>query len=73
MGPSKSVKIFAPWNLQMGRTSCLAEGVDCYNVARITLGDHATVSQRAFLCTASHDYDDPAMPLIGAPITPVGS
>lgn len=64
-----SVKIYAPWNLQMGRVSCLADGVDCYNVAPITLGDHATVSQRAFLCTASHNYDDPAMPLVGAPIT----
>lgn len=52
----------------MGITSCLAEGVDCYNVAPVTLGDYATVSQRSFLCTASHDMDDPTMPLTGAPI-----
>jgi putative colanic acid biosynthesis acetyltransferase WcaF len=63
-----SAKIFAPWHLRMGKTSCLAEGVDCYNVAPVRLGDHATVSQRAFLCTASHDFDRLGLPLIGAPI-----
>jgi putative colanic acid biosynthesis acetyltransferase WcaF len=30
------------------------------------------VSQKAYLCTASHDVDDPAFPLVGAPIT-IGS
>ena len=64
-----TVKIYAPWNLEMGPVSCLAQGVDCYNVAPISLGPHALASQRAFLCTASHDIDDPvAMPLIGGPI-----
>lgn len=63
-----SAKIFAPWNLRMGKLSCLADGVDCYNVAPITLGDFALVSQRVFLCTASHNYEVPSMPLTGAPI-----
>lgn len=48
--------------------SCLASGVDCYNVAPITIGDGATVSQGAFLCTASHDISDPGNRLITAPI-----
>ena len=53
----------------MGAHSCLADGVDCYCVARVTLGAHATVSQYSFLCTASHDYNDPGMPLVVAPIS----
>ena len=52
----------------MGRYSCLASNVDCYNVAPIILGDNVTVSQGAFLCTASHDVTDPLHPLITAPI-----
>ena len=32
------------------------------------IGSHATVSQYAFLCTASHDIRDPHMKLITAPI-----
>ena len=63
-----STKIWAPWNLTMGDFSCLAGEVDCYCVDRIVLGPHSTVSQYSFLCTASHDYEQPAMPLVSAPI-----
>ena len=48
--------------------SCLANDVDCYCVAPIRVGAHATVSQYSYLCAASHDHRDPSMPLIVAPI-----
>lgn len=48
-------KIFMPWNLQMDEHSCLASGVDCYNAAPVSIGKCATVSQRSYLCTASHN------------------
>jgi len=48
--------------------SCLSHFVDCYCVARVILGQHATVSQYSYLCTASHDYNKADMPLIAAPI-----
>ena len=67
--PYPSAKIWAPWNLEMGDYSCLARHVDCYCVDRIKLGEYTTVSQYSFLCTASHDYTDAAMPLTTAPIT----
>lgn len=67
--PYPSAKIWAPWNLEMGNHSCLSHYVDCYCVAPITLGAYTTVSQYSFLCTASHDYTDPTMPLTTAPIT----
>ena len=66
--PYPRVRIWAPWNLVMGRGSALADDVDCYCVAQVRLGDHATVSQYSYLCTASHDIDDPARPLVAAPI-----
>lgn len=50
-----SAKIFMPWNLVMEDYSCLASGVDCYNAAKITLKANAIVSQRSYLCTASHN------------------
>jgi len=62
-------RIWAPWNLVMEDGSCLGPDVDCYSVATITLGRDARVSQYSYLCTASHDFEDPAMPLITAPIT----
>lgn len=67
--PYPRARIWGPWNLVMEPYSCLANDVDCYCVAKITLGTHATVSQYSYLCTASHDFRDPLMPLISAPIT----
>jgi len=67
--PYPSARVWAPWNLEMGDHACLSEGVDCYSVARIRIGAHSTVSQYSFLCTASHDHSQAAMPLVAAPIT----
>lgn len=66
--PYPSARIWAPWNLVMGKHSCLSHFVDCYCVDRIELGAHATVSQYSFLCTATHDHTRPGMPLMTAPI-----
>ena len=63
-----SAKVYYPANLEMGAYSCMASDVDCYNVDKISIGANTTVSQGAFLCTASHDITDPLNTLITAPI-----
>ena len=63
-----SAKVYYPANLTMMEHSCLASDVDCYNVAPIIIGANSTVSQGAYLCTASHDITNPLNPLITAPI-----
>jgi putative colanic acid biosynthesis acetyltransferase WcaF len=63
-----SCKIWLPSNLTMGDYSCLADNVDCYCVAPICIDAHSTISQYSYLCTASHDFENPKMPLITAPI-----
>lgn len=60
--------VWAPWHLTMGNYVCLADGVDCYSQAEIVIEDYATVSQRSFLCTASHDVRSLARPLFSRPI-----
>jgi putative colanic acid biosynthesis acetyltransferase WcaF len=70
-----SSRVWAPWNLTMADHSTLAEGVDCYCVDKVSIGKYSTISQYSFLCTATHDYLDPAimtqpqMELLIAPIT----
>lgn len=64
-----SVRIWAPWNLEMDEYACLAFDVDCYCVDKIHLGARAVVSQYAYLCTASHDLNDPQTPLTTKPIS----
>jgi putative colanic acid biosynthesis acetyltransferase WcaF len=63
-----SARVWAPWNLEMGDHSTLGERVDCYSVDKVCIGAHALVSQYSFLCAATHDYRQPRLPLVTAPI-----
>lgn len=64
-----SVKIWAPWNLTVEDFGTLGRGVICYNIAAVTIGMRAVVSQGVHLCTGTHDYLDPAFPLTARPIS----
>ena len=64
-----SVKIWAPWNIALGKHVALDESVNLYSVDRITIGSKVAISREAFICTASHDITKPNRPLITAPIT----
>jgi putative colanic acid biosynthesis acetyltransferase WcaF len=61
-------RIWAPWNLQCEDDACIGDDAEIYNVAPVFLGKKAIVSQGAYLCAASHDFRDPAFPLVAAPI-----
>lgn len=63
-----SARFWLPSNLEMGDDSCIANDVDCYNVAKITIGANSTVTQYSYLCTTSHDITKSTMPLITATI-----
>jgi putative colanic acid biosynthesis acetyltransferase WcaF len=52
----------------MGDYVAIGDSVDLYNVDRIAIGSKVAISQRAFLCTASHDITSLARPLTYAPI-----
>jgi len=60
--------IWAPWNLRCEDVVAVADGATIYNPSEVFLGSHSIVSQEAYLCGASHDYNDPGFPLISAPI-----
>ena len=63
-----SATIFMPWNLEMKEYACIGPEVDCYNAAPIVIGNNAVVSQRTYLCTASHDISLASHPQIEKPI-----
>lgn len=63
-----NVKIWAPWNLEMGEFVCLGKNVDCYNQGRIVIGSNSTISQKSYLCASSHDISDAKNTLILKPI-----
>ncbi|HKQ30644.1 MAG TPA: putative colanic acid biosynthesis acetyltransferase [Burkholderiales bacterium] len=63
-----AARIWAPWNLVCDDVAAIADEAIVYNPEPVVLGSHCVVSQQAYLCGATHDYDDPAFPLIAAPI-----
>jgi putative colanic acid biosynthesis acetyltransferase WcaF len=63
-----SARIYFPPNLVMKENAIISSEVDCYNVDKITIGTNSIVSQKVYLCSASHDFTKSDMPLITAPI-----
>lgn len=58
------VRIWAPWNLICQDGVTAADGVEIYNPAPLQLDSHAILSQGAYLCGATHDYNDPSFPYL---------
>ena len=63
-----STHIYFPWNLKIGDNSAIGEWALIYNLGKVTIGKRTVISQRTHLCAGTHDYKDPAMPLLKPPI-----
>ena len=63
------IHINRPWNLTVGDHCWIGEAawLDCSSELRI--GSHVVISQGVFLCCGMHDWQDPGMGSVIAPIT----
>lgn len=59
-----SGKVWAPWNLECEDCCTLGDEAEIYNPSPIYLESHCIISQQAFICGATHDYNDPEFPMI---------
>ncbi|NJO40371.1 MAG: colanic acid biosynthesis acetyltransferase WcaF [Cyanobacteria bacterium CRU_2_1] len=57
-----------PWKVSIGDFSWIGDDVVLYSLDRIQIGKHCVISQKSYLCTGSHDIQDPAFGLKTAPI-----
>lgn len=54
-----STQIWAPWNLTIGKKTCVGPHVILYNPGKIIIESQVAISQYSYLCTATHDYNSP--------------
>ena len=52
-----SVKVTYPWKVSIGDYSWIGDEVVLYSLGDIEIGEHTVISQRSYICTASHKYD----------------
>jgi putative colanic acid biosynthesis acetyltransferase WcaF len=64
-----NVNVSYPWRLKVGDDVWLGEEVSILSLATVTVESSVCISQRAFLCTGSHDFRAPGFDLITKPIT----
>jgi putative colanic acid biosynthesis acetyltransferase WcaF len=58
-----------PWKISIGDYSWIGDDVVFYSLDQITIGEHCIISQKSYLCTGSHDIQDPTFGLKTASIT----
>lgn len=56
-------RVQMPWKLTLQDRACLGDGAVAYSLGEILIETGATVAQEAYLCTGTHDFSQPAMPL----------
>jgi putative colanic acid biosynthesis acetyltransferase WcaF len=58
-----------PWKISIGDYSWIGDDVVLYSLDQINIGKHCVISQKSYLCTGSHEINDPAFGLKTASIT----
>jgi len=61
-------RIHIPWNLTLHDRACLGDRANAYSLGKIEIGVRAIVAQESYLCTGTHDFAHPALPLQTAEI-----
>lgn len=63
------VNITFPWRFECGERVWIGDEVLILSLAKVSIGSNVCISQRAFLCTGSHDFSKDTFDLQTRPIT----
>lgn len=63
-----TVRVTYPWKVSIGDYSWIGDDVVLYSLGDIHIGDNCVISQRSYICAATHDHTDVAFPIRAIPI-----
>lgn len=62
------VRIWAPWNVELGDECGVANDVTLYSQGKISIGRRCVISQGAHIVAGTHDYTKRGFPLTTFPV-----
>lgn len=62
-------RIQIPWHLTLHEGCSVGDRANLYSLGKIELRPRCVVAQEAYLCTGTHNFDDPTQTLLTAAIT----
>jgi putative colanic acid biosynthesis acetyltransferase WcaF len=63
-----SVKVTYPWKVEIGDESWIGDDVVLYSLGPIKIGKNTVISQKSYICSASHDYNSKAFDIFSKPV-----
>lgn len=63
-----SVRITYPWKVALGDRVWLGDCAELYSLGEIEIGNDVVVSQRSYLCAATHDHTAPTFDIVSGKI-----
>ena len=64
-----TARITYPWKLSIGDFSWIGDHAELYTLGEIEIGSNVVISQKCYLCAASHDYQKPSFDIYAQKIT----
>ena len=64
----QTARVTYPWKVTLGAHCWIGDHAEIYSLAPITIGENTVVSQRSYLCAATHNHHDLTFPLVGRAI-----
>lgn len=63
-----SVRVTYPWKLTIGDNCWIGDDVCLYSLSSIKIGSNVVISQKSYICSATHDYSLPSFDMVGKPV-----
>lgn len=64
-----SAQITYPWKVKIGNHSWIGDDVVLYSLGDIIIGENSVISQKSYICAATHNYSKSDFPILAKKVT----